>query len=146
MSDEPAIPQFDPQTFTTEPYIKRVDKPWGYELHWVREASPYMGKILHIQEGASLSLQVHDQKEESYFMMSGRAKLSWENNQGDMIDTELQAGMGYATKVGQKHRITGITDCDVIEASTPEKGTTWRLSDDYNRPHETPDQRQTERA
>lgn len=144
MSQNP--PTFDTAAYDTEPYVKRVDKPWGYELHWVRETAPYMGKIMHVNEGGTLSLQVHDQKEESYFMMSGRAKLVWENNKGEMIETEMLAGMGYATSVGQKHRIEAITDCDVIEASTPEKGTTWRLWDKYARPHETPEQRKKERG
>jgi mannose-6-phosphate isomerase len=145
MSDQP-IPRFDPGGFTTEPYVKKVDKPWGYELHWVREGSPYMGKLLHIKEGASISLQIHDHKEESYFIIKGRGKLIWENSRGEMTETELQPGMGYATKVGQKHRLAGVTDCDIIEASTPEAGTTWRLEDDYARPHETPEQRERERG
>lgn len=144
MADQ--APQFDPANFVTEPYVKRVDKPWGYELHWVREGAPYMGKIMHINQGGSLSLQVHDEKEESYFMMSGRAKLVWENNHGEMIETEMKPGFGYSTSVGQKHRIEGITDCDVIESSTPEKGTTWRLWDKYGRPDETPEQRKLERG
>lgn len=146
---DPALaqpPLFDPSNFTNEPYIKRVEKPWGYELHWVPEGLPYMGKILHINAGEVLSLQVHDQKQESYFMMSGRAALEWENNTGTMITTEMQPGYGYRTSVGQKHRIRGITDCDVIEASTPEAGTTWRLEDKYARPNETPEQRKLERG
>lgn len=140
------VPTFDPSNFNNEPYVKRVEKPWGYELHWVREEAPYMGKIMHVNAGESLSLQVHDQKQESYFMMSGRAQLVWENNKGEMIETEMQPGYGYATSIGQKHRIEGITDCDIIEASTPEKGTTWRLWDKYARPHETPEQRAKERS
>jgi len=139
-------PTFDPSSFTIDPYVKRVEKPWGYELHWVREGEPYIGKILHINEGARLSLQVHDEKQESWFMMNGRAAVIWENNQGELIETELQPGQGYSTKIGQKHRLKGITDCDIIEASTPEAGTTWRLDDDYARPDETPDQRKKERG
>jgi mannose-6-phosphate isomerase len=145
MSDTNA-PVFDPSGFTNEPYVKRVEKPWGYELHWVRESAPYMGKIMHINGDSSLSLQVHDEKEETYFMMAGRARLIWENNQGNMIETEMLPGMGYSTQVGQKHRIESITDCDIIEASTPEKGTTWRLWDKYSRPDETPEQRKIERG
>lgn len=140
------MPTFDSGQFTTEPYVKRVEKPWGYELHWVREGAPYMGKIMHINAGTQLSLQVHDEKEESYFMMSGRAKLMWQDPSGKMVETEMQPGFGYSTQVGQKHRLIGITDCDVIEASTPEKGTTWRLEDDYARPDETPEQRALERG
>lgn len=139
-------PTFDPSGFSTEPYVKRVEKPWGYELHWVREDAPYMGKIEHINAGARLSLQVHDQKRESWFLMKGRAAVIWENDKGELIETELQAGQGYSTQIGQKHRLKGITDCDIIEVSTPELGTTWRLEDDYARPHETPQQRKKERG
>ena len=142
--DQPPI--FDPSTFTTDSYVKRVEKPWGYELHWVPEGAPYMGKIMHIIAGECLSLQIHDQKQESWFMMAGRAAVEWEDNQGNIITTEMKPGMGYSTSVGQRHRIRGITDCDVIEASTPEKGTTWRLEDKYARPNETPEQRKLERG
>lgn len=139
------VPYFEPKNFSTEPYVKRIEKPWGYELHWVREGEPYIGKILHINAGARLSLQVHDQKQESWFMMNGRAAVIWEDENGGLIETELQPGVGYSTKIGQKHRLKGITDCDIIEASTPEAGTTWRLEDDYARPDETPEQRKKER-
>jgi len=144
--DTQQVPTFDPSGFSVEPYVKRVEKPWGYELHWVPIGLPYMGKVLHINEGGMLSLQIHDTKQESYFLMSGRASLVWENNRGEMITTELEKGVGYRTAVGQKHRIIGITDCDVIEASTPEAGTTWRLEDKYTRPNETPEQRAIERG
>jgi len=140
MADTQA-PTFDPKDFSNEPYVKRVEKPWGYELHWVREGEPYMGKILHINAGARFSLQLHDNKQESWFMMSGRALLIWDNNQGELVETELQPGQGYSIKIGQRHRIKGITDCDIIEVSTPEKGTSWRLEDDYDRTNETPEQR-----
>jgi mannose-6-phosphate isomerase len=145
MSDHQA-PYYDPKDFSIEPYVKRVEKPWGYELHWVREDAPYIGKVLHVNAGARLSLQVHDQKQESWFMMSGRAAVIWENERGELVETELLPGKGYSTKIGQKHRLKGLTDCDVLEASTPEAGTTWRLDDDFARPHETPQQRKKERG
>ncbi|MDB5175818.1 MAG: Mannose-phosphate guanylyltransferase [Candidatus Saccharibacteria bacterium] len=146
MSDDVQVPTYDTSSFSTDAYVKRIEKPWGYELHWVPADAPYMGKIMHINPGGRLSMQVHDQKQESYFMMTGRAKLIWENNKGELIETEMLPGQGYRTAVGQKHRIAAITDCDVIEASTPEMGTTWRLDDDYARPNETPEQRAIERS
>ena len=146
MSDDSQPPVFDTANFDTEPYVKRVEKPWGYELHWVREDAPYIGKVLHVNEGARLSLQVHDAKQESWFLMSGRAAVIWENSVGELIETELEPGKGYSTKLGQKHRLKGITDTDILEVSTPEAGTTWRLEDDYARPHETPEQRLKERG
>lgn len=146
MSNDQQVPEFDPSNFSTKPHSKRIEKPWGYELHWVEETAPYMGKVIHINAGARLSLQVHDEKQESWLLVSGRAAVIWEDDKGELIETELQPGQGYSTKIGQKHRLKGITDCDIVEVSTPEKGTTWRLEDDYSRPHETPEQRQKERS
>jgi mannose-6-phosphate isomerase-like protein (cupin superfamily) len=138
-------PQFDTSTFSTDSYVKRVEKPWGYELHWVAEDAPYMGKVIHINAGARLSLQLHDEKQESWLVMSGQAAVIWEDADGELVQTELQPGQGYSTKLGQRHRLVGVTDCDIVEVSTPELGTTWRLDDDYSRPHETPEQRDIER-
>lgn len=139
-------PTFDPKSFSTGSYVRRIEKPWGYELHWVPEDAPYMGKVLHINAGARLSLQVHDEKQESWFLVNGEAAVIWENDQGELVETKLEKGVGYSTRVGQKHRLKGITDCDIVEVSTPELGTTWRLEDDYARPHETPEQRELERG
>jgi mannose-6-phosphate isomerase-like protein (cupin superfamily) len=143
MSD---YPKFDPSTFLTDSYVKRIDKPWGYEIHWTPDNKPYMGKLIHVNEGARLSLQVHDKKQESWFIINGRGKVIWENTNGELIETELEEGKGYTCALGQRHRLAGITDCDIIEVSTPELGTTFRLEDDYKRPDETPDQRKKERG
>jgi mannose-6-phosphate isomerase-like protein (cupin superfamily) len=141
-----APPAFDRRNFRVKPYARRVGKPWGWELHWTQSDLPYMGKVLHIKAGARLSLQVHDQKRESWMVLTGRASVIWEGTDGRLHETELQAGQGYACQLGQKHRLMGITDCDVVEVSTPELGTTWRIEDDFARPHETPAQRALERG
>lgn len=138
--------QFDKSTFKNYAYVRRIEKPWGYELHWVPEDTPYMGKIIHINEGARLSLQAHDKKQESWLLINGRAKVIWENKNGELIETELEKGRGYTCTIGQRHRLAGISDCDVIEVSTPEIGTTYRLEDDYKRPDETEEQRKRERG
>ena len=146
MSDQQA-PAFDPANFSNDGYIKRLEKPWGYELHWVPADAPYMGKLLHVDEGKRLSLQVHDAKQESWFIVKGKGAVIWENNKGELIETELEYGKGYSTLIGQKHRLKGLEGgCDIIEVSTPELGTTWRLEDDFARPDETPEQRAKERA
>lgn len=140
------ITNIDPSKFNTNSYARRIDKPWGYEIHWVPDDKPYMGKIIHVNEGARLSLQIHDKKQESWLIMKGRAKVMWSDNKGELIETELAEGQGYTTEVGQKHRLIGITDCDIIEVSTPEIGTTFRLEDDYKRPDETEELRKEERS
>jgi mannose-6-phosphate isomerase len=127
----------DPTGFDVSGAARRVDKPWGWEIHWTPEDRPYCGKLLHITAGKRLSLQLHDAKEESWFLMRGRAKVVWDDGSGEMVETELEPGLGYSVAVGQRHRLVGITDCDVLEVSTPEIGTTYRLEDDYARTDET---------
>ena len=136
---------FDTTTFLTDSYVRKIEKPWGFELHFVPDALPYMGKIIHVDAGKRLSLQLHDKKQESWMIMNGRAKVVWENTKGELIETELEPGKGYTCALGQKHRLVGITDCDIIEVSTPELGTTFRLEDDFKRPDETEALRTKER-
>ena len=133
--------KFDPKNFSNTPYIKKIEKPWGYELHFVPQDQPYMGKLIHIDAGKRLSLQYHDQKIESWWLVSGKAKAIWDNSQGKLVETTLESGKGYTTSIGQRHRLLGITDCDIIEVSTPEIGITYRLEDDYKRPDETEEMR-----
>ena len=54
--------------------VRRVDKPWGYELIWAL-TDTYCGKVLFVKAGHSLSLQFHREKDESWLVQSGRAKL-----------------------------------------------------------------------
>ncbi len=129
--------QFDKSSFTTSPYVKRVEKPWGYELIFTPENVSYTGKLMHLKAGTRQSLQYHDKKIETYYLGSGRGGVIIENSQGELEEVEFEANKGYTTHVGQKHRIFGITDCDIIEFSTPELGTTFRLEDDYKRTDET---------
>ncbi len=144
--DEFNSAHFDKSSFTTIGYVRKVEKPWGYELHFVPEGMPYMGKILHIEANKRLSLQAHDPKQETYWLLSGDCDLIIENDKGELEIVRLEKGKGYTTMVGQRHRHQAVTDCDVLEVSTPEAGLTWRLEDDYARPDETEQQRKKERG
>lgn len=139
------LSQINKSTFTNEEFVKKVEKPWGYELIFTPPTLSYAGKIIHIDAGKRLSLQVHDKKQESYWLASGRGGLMLENTSGELEEIELTPGKGRTVAVGQKHRLFGITDCDIFEVSTPEIGTTYRLEDDYKRPDETEQMRQQER-
>lgn len=141
-----ALQQFDKSNYSLEGYVKKVDKPWGYELHWVPEGLSYMGKVLHIEAGKRLSLQAHEVKQETYWLINGECNLIIENSKGELETIKMEKGLGYTTHPGQRHRHQAVTDCDVTEASMAEQGTTWRLEDDYKRPHETDEQRKIERG
>lgn len=127
----------DRSIFNSQPYVKTVPKPWGYELIFTTEDLPYTGKLMHVTAGTRQSLQIHDSKVETYYLVSGKGGVLIEDANGEMERIVFEQGKGYTTHVGQKHRIFGITDCDILEFSTPEKGNTYRLEDDYARPTET---------
>ncbi|MDQ5900769.1 MAG: mannose-6-phosphate isomerase [Patescibacteria group bacterium] len=137
--------QFKKDNFSNEPFNIKVEKPWGYEIIFTPPHLPYTGKIIHVDEGKRLSLQVHDKKVESWILKSGKAKVMWDNDAGELIETELLPDQGFTSMVGQRHRLIGLTDCDIFEVSTPEIGTTFRLEDDYKRPDETEEMRSNER-
>jgi len=115
-----------------EPFVQRIEKPWGWELILTPPESPVVGKILHIKKGTRLSYQYHEKKVETLCLISGRAKMIFNDEE---IEMELQKG--YFIQPGDRHRMEGITDCEIMETSTKEEGTTVRLQDDFQRSDET---------
>jgi mannose-6-phosphate isomerase len=112
---------------------RRVEKPWGWELIWA-ESEAYVGKVLFIRSGHSLSLQFHRQKDESWYVESGRATLEL----GDAGDAVLNAevigpGACFRYRPGTVHRVTAIEDTTIVEVSTPHLDDVVRLEDAYGR-------------
>lgn len=122
--------------YDLRPHQRRVEKPWGWEILWA-ETPQYCAKILYIHAGKRLSLQYHDAKLETQCLIRGRALLILEDEQGVLREIEMEPGKGYTIRPFQKHRLVALEDAEIVEASTPEVGTTYRLEDDYARPHET---------
>jgi quercetin dioxygenase-like cupin family protein len=109
----------------------RVEKPWGYEIIWAH-TERYVGKILHVNAGHRLSFQYHRKKDETIHLFQGRMLLQLDEGQG-LTEREMQVGESYHVKPGTKHRMIAITDCDILEASTPELDDVVRLEDSYGR-------------
>ena len=129
---------FDTASFSLEPHQRRVDKPWGYEIVLSPPGAPYTSKLIYIQAGKRLSLQLHDTKVETQTLVGGSGVLVLEGADGQLYDVDMQVGVGYHVAVGQRHRLCASVDADatIFEASTPEAGITVRLEDDYGRPDE----------
>lgn len=124
----------DVSSFSTEACSRRVEKPWGFEIHFVPEGLPYNGKLLHVNEGDLLSIQVHDEKQETYMYAYGNISLMLENSEGNMEKVTLEEHQGYTSLLGQRHTIVGGEGGGaVFEASMPESGRTYRLIDKYGR-------------
>ena len=111
---------------------KRVDKPWGYELIWAH-TEHYVGKVLHIDAGESLSLQYHEHKDETIMVLSGRLELVHFAEGEDEQSLVLEPGTPFHIRPGLRHRMTAVEDTDVIEVSTPELDDVVRLADRYGR-------------
>ena len=93
---------------------KRVEKPWGYELWWAR-TDRYVGKILHVKRGESLSLQYHNVKDETIMLQSGRLLFETRptGEEGELRKVEMQPGDVFHITPGTLHRMTAVEDCDM---------------------------------
>ena len=111
--------------------MRRVDKPWGYELIWA-ETSRYVGKVLAIKAGQKLSRQYHEVKEETLLLQKGTMIL--EIGPADaVVEKRLEPGEVFHVAPKTIHRMVAVTDVELIEVSTPELDDVVRLEDAYGR-------------
>ena len=113
---------------------RRVEKPWGHELIWAI-TDVYVGKVLFVKAGESLSLQYHNVKDESWLIHSGRAKieLGAAGGDGHLSEEVVGAGAAFHFPAGTVHRITAVEDTTILEVSTPHLDDVVRLEDSYGR-------------
>jgi mannose-6-phosphate isomerase len=109
----------------------RVEKPWGYELHWAK-TDRYVGKLIHVNAGHALSLQFHKVKDETIYLHSGR--LVFETQEGEkLVKRDMHPGEHVHITPKTIHRMTAVEDSDIFEVSTPELDDVVRLEDRYGR-------------
>jgi mannose-6-phosphate isomerase-like protein (cupin superfamily) len=111
---------------------RKVEKPWGWELVWA-EAEDYVGKLLFIRAGESLSLQYHEVKDESWLVQEGRAELELGEVGGALEMFEIAPGDTYRFRPRTVHRVTAVEDTLVVEVSTSHPTDVVRLEDKYGR-------------
>lgn len=113
--------------------VGHVPKPWGHETIWAQSAR-YVGKILHINAGQELSVQYHNKKDETIYLLSGEIAYRVQMPGKDILgDVQLKVGESFRITPGTIHQMAALTDCDVLEVSTPELDDVVRLSDKYGR-------------
>ena len=128
MRDSAVVSQAEARV-SVVPY--KVEKPWGYELIWAK-ADRYVGKILHIEPGHVLSLQYHNKKDESIYVLSGEIILRIQEGEA-LRERRVRAGEGFHIPPKQIHQFEAVTVTDLLEASTPELDDVVRLKDRYGR-------------
>ena len=137
-----------------------VPKPWGHETIWAK-TDRYVGKILHIKAGHALSVQYHNRKDETVYLLSGELKywvqaspaagprheppgphrtagtgetpVAGRSAIPQMTDVRLTVGEAFRITPGTIHYMEAVTDCDVLEVSTPELDDVVRMKDRYGR-------------
>ncbi len=110
---------------------KRVEKPWGYELIWAH-TDRYVGKILHVEAGQLLSLQYHNVKDESIYVLTGEIILRLKQGE-TMIERRVAQGEAFHIHPKLVHQFEAVVTSDLLEASTPELDDVVRLKDRYGR-------------
>jgi mannose-6-phosphate isomerase-like protein (cupin superfamily) len=112
---------------------EKVEKPWGHELIWAK-AERYAGKLLFVQSGHSLSLQFHREKDESWYVLDGRAELELGAVGQAVLKTEVVGpGAAFRFPPGTVHRVRAVEDTTILEVSTPQLEDVVRLEDSYGR-------------
>ena len=131
MSTKPEYPPGNPATGRVT--VTHVPKPWGYEIIWAH-TDDYVGKVLHINAGEALSVQYHRQKDETVHLLSGEMIYRVQLPGSDQLqDMKLMQGESFRIAPGTVHYMHAVTDCDVLEASTPHLDDVVRLTDRYGR-------------
>ena len=121
--------------------FKKIIKPWGEEIIYTPEDLKYTFKQIKINDGARLSLQSHTEKIETFVLIEGEADLliGLDVDHTEIVHMEIKKG--YNIPAGTVHRMIGVKNAIILEASTPETGITYRYQDDYKRPDETEEMR-----
>ena len=113
--------------------VRRVDKPWGHEEVFALVDGKFCGKAIHVSEGHALSLQYHEQKEETISVQSGRLQVEVGLHEDALETFELAPGESIHLRPGVRHRVTALVDTVMLEASTTQLDDVVRLEDRYGR-------------
>ena len=111
---------------------RKTEKPWGYELLYALTPQ-YAGKVLFVKKGFRLSLQYHQEKDESMYLLSGKALFTIQPQNGKKTETVEETGYCLHLPPMTTHRIEALEDTTILEVSTPQLNDVVRVQDDYGR-------------
>ena len=112
--------------------LSTIVKPWGGE-QLLAHTGQYALKRIKINRGEGSSLQYHNQKVESLYMLSGVLQFEIGPNEKQLETVQLKAGDCIDVPAGTVHRTLALEDCDLVEVSTPHLDDIVRLKDKYGR-------------
>ena len=112
--------------------MKIIKKPWGSE-EIIEINKKYMLKKLTMKQGHRCSLQYHNKKRETIYVLSGKLRIFYGGKKKKLRSKIFNPNMSLTIKPGTVHRMMAVKDSVYLEASTPQNYDVVRLSDDYKR-------------
>jgi mannose-6-phosphate isomerase-like protein (cupin superfamily) len=112
--------------------VIHIDKPWGYERH-LEINDDYVVKELFMKEGNSCSLQYHEKKHETFYVLKGKLKFYVGLDKYNLEVMYLEVGEHYTIEPLVVHRMEAIVDSLYLESSTNFLDDVIRLEDKYGR-------------
>ncbi len=111
---------------------KKIIKPWGSE-ELIEVNQQYVVKRLFMKKNHQCSLQYHEDKHETVYIVSGELKLTIGDSIENLDYIVLKPGDSVVLPPKKIHRMYGNEDTYYLEASTPQLDDVIRIEDDYNR-------------
>jgi quercetin dioxygenase-like cupin family protein len=97
-----------------------VEKGWGHELIWATN-DRYCGKMMHFNTGARFSMHFHREKEETWYVQSGKFVVKWINTaNAEQDEKELNPGDTWHNPPCMPHQLICVEEGTVVEVSTPD--------------------------
>lgn len=111
---------------------KEIPKPWGKEI-WFAVQPEYVGKILYITKGHRYSLQYHEKKTETQYLLKGKVKFLVGQKEDALEEIIMNPGDKLDISPFTIHRAEAIEDAEILEVSTNDLNDVVKLADDYGR-------------
>lgn len=112
--------------------IQVIAKPWGEEI-WFANQPEYVGKILRINKGHRYSLQYHERKTETQYLLKGKLRFMIGESENSLKEVILEPGDKLDVYPNTIHRAEALEDAEILEVSTNDLDDVVKLSDDYGR-------------
>ena len=92
---------------------------WGEEILLNLITKKFSLKILKMKKGKMGGLQYHRKKNECGHVLSGKLLIKYDNGKGKLVERICKRGDNFHFPPFAVHQEKALTDCTIIEASTP---------------------------
>ena len=96
----------------------KIEKGWGSEDIWATN-DKYCGKFMHFNTGAKFSMHFHHEKDETWYVLSGKFIVRWiDTKTANIIEVPINSGDTWHNPPLLPHQLVCIEAGTIIEVST----------------------------